>query len=102
MHGVLGYFAPRENTLGTWLYMLMLYNTGYLPEEFPQTDIVGFELHPDETINLPSMYPEDNDQHKDEMTVNHSTIKSNIATENTSIPFGNYWYIYIYRTHLIE
>ena len=83
------------------VYVVYVDNTGYLPEEFriPQPEIVRFELHPDETINLPSMYSEDNDQHKDEMTVNHSTIKCNIATESTSIPFGNY---IIFRTHLIE
>ena len=70
----------------------MLYNIGYLTEELPQPEVVELELHSDETINLPSMYHEDIDQHNDEIIVNDSTVKpSNIETENnTSMLFGNY------------
>ena len=61
--------------------MLLLYNTDYLAEELPQSEVVELELHPDETINLPSMYHEDNAQQNDEIKLNHSTVKSsNIET----------------------
>ena len=73
----------------------MLYNIGYLPEELPQPEIVGFEIYPNETINLQSTHLENNDQHKGEiMTSNHTTMKSNTASENkASILYGNYVYL---------
>ena len=74
-----------------------------MAEELIQSEVVELELHSDETINLPSMYHEDRDQHHDEIKINHSKVKpSNIETENnTSTLFGNYTYvdhtfIYIY------